>query len=257
MAKISVYTTILNGVFMEYLVPECVLSCLNFADEIVVVDGGSEDRTHEIYQNLSQKHPKIKLYTHHWHEGSHLAFAEQKECARRLCTGDWLIRLDHDECFHEKNAKDIRDLAETGKENAYRFPRVNFYRYPELYKPDPHDTAGYMYMYRNNPILHHQFSIGNLDGIKTQNGSEYDTGKRIPNIHVYHYGYVRRLEIMQYKEKRINYHFRDVYPEATKYKEGNTKLFEWDMTGAVLFSETHPKVMEARNTHFSIYTSQK
>ena len=41
---------------------ECILSTLNFVDEIVVVDNNSNDTSFEIVTELSQQHPKIKLY---------------------------------------------------------------------------------------------------------------------------------------------------------------------------------------------------
>ena len=82
MPGISVYTTIYNGIQFDYLVPECVLSCIPFASQIVVVDGGSTDGTIEIYKYLAEKFPQLEIYSRPWKEGSHLAFAEQKEFAR-------------------------------------------------------------------------------------------------------------------------------------------------------------------------------
>ena len=66
-----------------------VLESLKWADEIIVVDSGSRDRSVEIAQSFGAK-------TSYHAFGGH---GEQKNVALGLCTSDWTLLLDADEVF--------------------------------------------------------------------------------------------------------------------------------------------------------------
>jgi glycosyltransferase involved in cell wall biosynthesis len=63
------------------------LESVRWADEIVIVDSGSKDRTLEIAQSFGAK-------TSFHAFGGH---GEQKNVALDLCTSDWILLLDADE----------------------------------------------------------------------------------------------------------------------------------------------------------------
>jgi glycosyltransferase involved in cell wall biosynthesis len=71
----------------ERNIGDCLAS-LDFANEIVVVDSGSSDRTEEI----CRAHPKVRFYSHEW-EG----FGRQKNVAAELAENDWIFNIDADE----------------------------------------------------------------------------------------------------------------------------------------------------------------
>lgn len=64
------------------------LKSLDFADEIIVVDSGSTDRTKEI----CRAHPLVSFHEHPW-EG----FGRQKNIAAELASHDWIFNIDADE----------------------------------------------------------------------------------------------------------------------------------------------------------------
>src|ERR1039458_4747445 len=63
------------------------LESVKWADEIILVDSGSKDRTLEIAQSFGAK-------TSYHAFGGH---GEQKNVALDLCTCDWILLLDADE----------------------------------------------------------------------------------------------------------------------------------------------------------------
>jgi glycosyltransferase involved in cell wall biosynthesis len=108
------------------------LKSVAWADEIVVLDSGSTDRTREIAESF---HAKVFVET--WK-----GFAAQKNSALQKAAGDWILSLDADEEVESALAHEIRD-ALAGKPVAAGFwiPRKNFFlgrriRHGGFY-PDP------------------------------------------------------------------------------------------------------------------------
>ncbi|MCL2659233.1 MAG: glycosyltransferase family 2 protein [Acidobacteriaceae bacterium] len=92
------------------------LASVRWADEIVVVDSGSRDRTLEIAQSFGAK-------TSYHDFGGH---GEQKNVALDLCTCDWILLLDADEVLTPGLQAEIRAvLSGEPKYDAYWIPRLN------------------------------------------------------------------------------------------------------------------------------------
>src|SRR5579863_2293325 len=94
------------------------LESVQWADEIVVVDSGSKDRTLEIAQSFGCK------TSYHVFDGH----GEQKNVALDLCTSDWIFLLDADEVLSPELQTEVRTLLEgEPKFSAYWIPRLNLY----------------------------------------------------------------------------------------------------------------------------------
>jgi glycosyltransferase involved in cell wall biosynthesis len=96
------------------------LESVRWADEIILVDSGSKDRTLEIAQSFGAK-------TSFHAFGGH---GEQKNVALDLCTSDWILLLDADEALTPALQEEIRQLlaCEDGANpqfRAYWIPRLN------------------------------------------------------------------------------------------------------------------------------------
>ena len=86
---------------------ERCLQSLSFADEIVIVDSHSEDRTVEI----AARHNAVVLTTD-W-----IGFGPAKQKGVDAATGEWVLSIDADEEVSP-------DLAEEIKQTAFRVTRV-------------------------------------------------------------------------------------------------------------------------------------
>jgi len=86
------------------------LRSVAWADEIVVVDSGSTDRTREIAESFH-----AKFFVEEWK-----GFAAQKNSGLQKASGDWVLSLDADEAVDPVLAEEIRrtfvDLDEVEKE---------------------------------------------------------------------------------------------------------------------------------------------
>jgi glycosyltransferase involved in cell wall biosynthesis len=93
------------------------LESVRWADEIIVVDSGSKDRTLEVARAFGAK-------TSYHDFGGH---GEQKNVALDLCTSDWILLLDADEVLTPGLQEEIREvLSGEPKFEAYWIPRLNF-----------------------------------------------------------------------------------------------------------------------------------
>ena len=101
--KISISMITLNE---ENNIARALSSC-TFADEIVVVDGGSTDRTLDILRSYE----KVVLIQHPW-EGH---FGKQRQISLDNCTGDWVVRLDADEAFSQFLEENIKAVLESAQ----------------------------------------------------------------------------------------------------------------------------------------------
>lgn len=94
------------------------LASVSWADEIIIVDSGSRDRTLEIAQSFGAK------TTYHAFGGH----GEQKNVALDLCTSDWTLLLDADEVLTPELQAEIQQLLSgEPRFGAYWIPRLNLY----------------------------------------------------------------------------------------------------------------------------------
>ncbi|MEK6879812.1 MAG: glycosyltransferase [Nanoarchaeota archaeon] len=109
--KISGYATVYNALHLGYPVEESVLSMLGFADEVVIVDGVSNDGTYELLQKLAEKDNRLKLYQNEWDWAEPGIDGQMKAFARALCESEFCWQQDIDEVVHEDDYQKIKMCA--------------------------------------------------------------------------------------------------------------------------------------------------
>ena len=109
-----------------------VLESVRWADEIVLVDSGSTDRTCDIAREYG-----ARVVIEPWR-----GYTAQKNYALELCTKDWILSLDADEEVSPELAEEIRGvLGGRSSFDGYAMPRKNLFlgrwmRHGGFY-PDP------------------------------------------------------------------------------------------------------------------------
>lgn len=94
------------------------LASVAWADEIVLVDSGSKDRTCEI----ARQH-RARVIVEPWR-----GYVAQKQYAIELCTKDWVLLLDADEEVSPGLAEEIRAaIADPNAVSGYKLPRKNLF----------------------------------------------------------------------------------------------------------------------------------
>lgn len=115
MPQFSVVLAVFNE---EKNLAACLESTKNIADEIVIVDGTSKDKTVEIAKKFGAKvivreNPKI--------------FHINKQIAIDEATKDWIIQLDADEHLSEESIKEIKEVTKNTQFNGFWIPRKNYF----------------------------------------------------------------------------------------------------------------------------------
>lgn len=94
------------------------IDSVRWADEIIVIDANSTDRTADIVREKG-----VRLETRPWP-----GYADQKNVAASLASHDWILSLDADERVPPDLADEIRQLLRSEPDAyGYRIPRVTFH----------------------------------------------------------------------------------------------------------------------------------
>lgn len=115
MQKISVVLAVLDE---EGNLSNCLSSVKEFASEIVIVDGGSEDKTLDIARRFGARIIKTN---------NPPVFHINKNKAIDAASGEWILQLDADEVVTENLAEEIKKVISDTDTNGYWIPRKNFF----------------------------------------------------------------------------------------------------------------------------------
>ncbi|HPA68095.1 MAG TPA: glycosyltransferase [Tenuifilaceae bacterium] len=101
----------------EDYIERCIKSVQGVADEVLVVDSFSTDKTGDICRQLGVR------FIRHPFEG----YREQKNYALQLATYDYILSLDADEALSEELRQSILNVKENWGADGYYFNRLNNY----------------------------------------------------------------------------------------------------------------------------------
>lgn len=242
-----------------------------FADEIVVVDGNSIDETVKIAESFGAKvyqydkcKQKCEVCGKHTPENvCDIKTREEKDCfskfrraSFRLCTGDWIWRMDADELIREEDISMYRNLINGAYKDfhkyiAFVFPTLNFWKQLPYYRAG-HDGRfswfpdNHVRLYRNIPETH-QFFAPAHEGVNvpTEGGwinlIQHKQSLFLGNPMVFHYGYLKSGFLKnnsierneRYKKLGARTHYlgnENVYSLSTVKWEGNVPALKYKET---------------------------
>lgn len=102
----------------EKNLPDCLQSIKNLADEIIIVDGQSSDKTTEIAKSFGAKILVVENKQN---------FHINKQKAIDLATKDWILQLDADERVTPKLGEEMREKICNFEVAGYFIPRKNWF----------------------------------------------------------------------------------------------------------------------------------
>ncbi|MFD0670320.1 glycosyltransferase [Cohnella sp. GCM10027633] len=207
-------------------------SCLNsvgpFAEEIVVVDTGSADRTIDI-----AKEAGAQVHSFNWN-GS---FAEARNYGLERATGQWILYMDADEQLEVHDVHRWLEALHDPSARALAIRIVNYYGKDEVKESDAY-LLSQIRLFRNDlgltfeGAIHEQLNLREkLPGLK---------GVSVLPAEIHHYGYIdsiadakgkqmRNAELLEAEQEKPDYHPWVDYHVANLYYQdrGYKSAVEW------------------------------
>lgn len=158
-AKLTVIIPTLNE---EKDLYKTLSSVKDLADEILVVDSGSTDKTVEIAKNYH-----AKVVNHPFK-----SFSDTRNFGDEQATGDWILSLEADVVVSQALAQEIHQAIGSNRHSAFYIPRLNLIWGKPIYHTDwgPKDDS-HIWLYQKGSgtwqsLVHEEFktkkSVGRL-----------------------------------------------------------------------------------------------
>lgn len=106
----------------EDYIERAILNVKDYVDEIIIIDGGSTDKTIAICESH-----ECKVY----HRQFDCHFANQRNYALTKCTNDWVLTLDADEFYSAEALNALPTLIKSNNIGLYKFNMVSEIQYPD------------------------------------------------------------------------------------------------------------------------------
>jgi glycosyltransferase involved in cell wall biosynthesis/SAM-dependent methyltransferase len=246
--KISISMITLNE---EKNIARALSSC-TFADEIVVVDGGSTDGTLDILRS----HEKVSLIQHTW-EGH---FGKQRQISLDNCTGDWVVRLDADEAFSQLLEENIRAVLESTPPDifGYYIRQCNLIEDENYYSKGADDYENMPRIWRNLKIAKWEGRVHEeLRGFEGRLAKHWDA-------YVVHYGFLdkerfwkKSEQYSQIEESGFNTPEELVYREYdVQFRPSGSKVSSWVPPYPSGKSSELPRVAILRGPNLNLWEMQ-
>lgn len=155
------------------------------AEEIIVVDGGSKDKTIEI----CNKFKNVKVYSKAW-TGD---YGAQREYSVKQATGDWVFILDSDEVLSD-NAYLLKEYAESNQADVYDVKMEHFIRDFGHVDATVETHVSKSRLFRNNPDFKY---VGDLH--EAPYSASWKTAGLITDVVIFHNGYLKDLSTVKEK----------------------------------------------------------
>lgn len=244
--KVTGFTFIRNAVKFDYPVVEAIKSILPLCDDFVVAVGNSDDDTEQVIQSIDKQ--KVKIIKTIWDDSPEMkrggkVFASETNKAFMAVPddSDWAFYIQGDEVIHEKYLDTIRDSMLKWKDEAnvdgLLFRYLHFYGSYDYVGISQRWYRREIRIIRNNKSI---YSYRDAQGFRKDDNQKLNV--KPVDAYVYHYGWVKKPEIMMNKIRNASTFYEDIkwIQEAGKGKNE----FEYSSIDALkLFDGTHPAIM--------------
>jgi glycosyltransferase involved in cell wall biosynthesis len=202
----------------EKMLPGCIDSVKRIADEIIIVDTGSEDTTKEIAKRMG-----AKVYDFVWSDD----FSEARNESLSHCRGQWVLYLDADERLEESSEKRIIEMLKHTPDNIGGYHVTIESSHLQLTGETEVHRGGYPRLFRNYGYPKVKFTGSIHEQISP---SIIELGKTIgfSDIVIKHLGYDMSRDVMEKKIKR-NY-----YMLLKQVKTDPLDAYSWYQLGQTL-----------------------
>lgn len=176
----------------EKMLPDCLQSVAGVADEIIISDTGSNDKTVEIAKSFG-----AKVFHFNWIDD----FSAARNNSLKHCTSDWILYIDADERLSEESQKYIKTyISEALSEIGAMICTVESAHFQMDGSNEVH-RGGYPRLFRNLGFPKVKF-IGKVHEQISPSIVEAGLNFAVSDIKIIHLGYDQSRDVMEEKVRR-------------------------------------------------------
>ncbi|NLD39113.1 MAG: glycosyltransferase, partial [Desulfatiglans sp.] len=131
----------------EKFLENCLKSVKDIADEIIIIDTGSKDKTVEIAKKYTDN-----IYFHPWKD----SFSEARNHYFEYVKGDWIFQIDADEELVKDDIPALLKAVKRSDIDAIRVQLISTYK-----KGEDESRHSAERIFRNNGIIHYEGRVHN------------------------------------------------------------------------------------------------
>jgi len=184
---------------------KCLDSVKEIADEIIIIDTGSTDRTVDIAKKFN-----AKIFRHKWNDD----FSDARNVSLDKATKEWILVLDADETISKKDLARLKELISKAPDNVFGFmliqrSYINNSKFPkwissegDLYE-ESKSYIGWVYsgitrVFRNRKDIRFEYPVHETikEAIKRADGKI-----AVTSIPIHHYGKIRDGDFVNKKSE--------------------------------------------------------
>jgi len=237
--SISGFTFIRNGVELNFCFEASIKSLLPLVDEFVIAVGNSNDDTLARVRAIAS--PKIRILETIWNDrmaDRGFVYAQQKMMAQYACIGDWAFYLEGDEVVHEAELAHIRASVERHHGNpaveALVFDYYHFYGSCDWIAVSPGWYRRECRLIRNT--IRSYAPDGQYWLVTSQHKRPRNPQAALANAHIFHYGWIRRVQDMNKKLSQVGKYWGTQAAEV--------KYSQFDARALRRFDGSHPQAVQ-------------
>lgn len=256
--KVSAFSYVRNGLYLDYPFIEAIKSVLPLVDEFIAVVGDSTDGTKEAIEAIGDT--KIKIIDSVWDDSMRtkgLIFAQQSNLGLDNVSkdADWLFHIQADEVIHEKDYPAIKNAMRQYLENTsvegFLFRFVNFFGDYKHYAPSRRFHQKEIRIIRNNPQYRSYRDSQGFRRFEHPDTYLQEKGHKLRVIQidatVYHYSYVKNPAVQLKKQIAFGSRYTQNDEWIKEYIEKNKQGYNYgDIDFLSEYNESHPAVMQSR-----------
>ena len=246
---ISAHMITHQAVILDYCLEATVRCMMDLCDDMYINDGKSTDGTLDILYTLQREYGKdrLKIWEKEWQHTRRMWTDEKNFILDKIPMNHYLMAIDADEIFHERDMDMIREYTDAGHQ-AISFPVIHFYGRPTHYIEGPawykkhtrlwHRTTGIRLVHREG---------GCADDVLWPSGQP---AHLVNNVNcgavLYHYGNCRDPRALGMKAKKAD----DLYQNSTAYTGGllaqpRSFTYAFEKLQPKEFKYSHPKYIKS------------
>lgn len=165
----------------EATLPACLSSVKDVADEIVVLDTGSCDRTFDIAKDFG-----ARVYSYEWSND----FAAARNQSLKYATGDWILVLDADEVLVPEIIPQMKEAMQNE-----RFILINLIRHEVGAAQSPYSLVSRLFRHHPDIYFSHPYHASVDDSIIRILEQEKERWQiaTLSSVAIKHYGYESKV----------------------------------------------------------------